>query len=264
MTPYPIIAILCAAVAVSACSAKDADSLAIASYNIRHGAGMATDEVDLGRAEKAIKALAPDLIALQEIDNRCARSGGVDQAAELGKRLGMHHAFGKFMDFEGGGYGLAALSRYPIAETHVHRLPDGAEPRCALEIVVEIPDFGKCSFVSIHNDWTDDAIREKQVAALLKALADRAHPVILAGDFNAGRGEASMKPFAAAPWTNLPKEGPAKTWPADNPKVEIDHLIVRGFEGLNETACQVVAEKAASDHRPVAASLPLSKPTPTP
>ena len=66
-------------------------------------------KVDLRRAASVIIRLRPDLVALQEVDHRARRSGQVDQAAELGKMTGMHHAFGSFFDFEGGKYGMAIL-----------------------------------------------------------------------------------------------------------------------------------------------------------
>ena len=59
-----------------------------------------------------IKRLKPDLVALQEVDQRVRRSGSVDQAAELGKLTGMHHAFGSFFKYDGGNYGMAVLSRW--------------------------------------------------------------------------------------------------------------------------------------------------------
>jgi endonuclease/exonuclease/phosphatase family metal-dependent hydrolase len=231
--------------------------LRVATYNIRHGAGMSTDTVDLSRAAAVLEKLGADLVALQEIDNRCTRSGGIDQAADLAGRLGMHDAFGAFMDFQGGAYGLAVLSRFPVLEHHVHRLPDGAEPRVALEVVVDVPGLGQTSFVSLHFDWTDDAIRGRQSTALVEALATRDRPVVLAGDFNAGREAASMRPFASEPWANLPKAGAAATFPADRPRVEIDHIVTRGMALPAGATCQVADETSASDHRPVVAVLEI-------
>lgn len=110
--------------------------LRVVSYNIKHGRGM-DGKVDLDRTAKVLAKLKPDIIALQEVDKHCTRSGKVDIAAELGKRLKMDHRFGKFMDFQGGEYGMAVLSRLPIKTTRIHKLPRGAEPRIALEVVVQ-------------------------------------------------------------------------------------------------------------------------------
>src|SRR5690606_41483172 len=93
--------------------AEDAAALEtwrIVSYNIRHGRG-ADNEVDLERTAAVLRRLDPDVVALQEVDQGVARSGGEDQAARLGELLGMHHAFGAFMDYQGGHYGMAILSQ---------------------------------------------------------------------------------------------------------------------------------------------------------
>ena len=85
----------------------------VATYNIKHGRGM-DGVLDLERTLATLKSLNADVIALQEVDDQARRSGGVDQASWLAERLGMHAAYGAFMDFQGGRYGLAILSRRPI------------------------------------------------------------------------------------------------------------------------------------------------------
>jgi endonuclease/exonuclease/phosphatase family metal-dependent hydrolase len=124
----------------------------VVSYNIRHGRGM-DDRVDLERTAAVLRSLAPDLVGLQEVDDRVTRSGGVAQADSLGRLLGMHSAFGSFFDYQGGRYGLALLSRYPIRRTHELRLPDGNEPRIALIADVEMPGGNAIRVINVHFDW---------------------------------------------------------------------------------------------------------------
>ena len=93
-------------------ASSDKTSLKILSYNIKHGRGM-DGKVDLPRIAKVVRSLSPDLVALQEIDRNCTRSGSIDLTAELGAMLGMEGRFGKFMDYQGGEYGLAVLSVLP-------------------------------------------------------------------------------------------------------------------------------------------------------
>ncbi|MEO1530005.1 MAG: endonuclease/exonuclease/phosphatase family protein, partial [Planctomycetota bacterium] len=107
--------------------------LRVLTYNIHHGRG--TDgKFDYERLARTIAKLKPDVVALQEVDNQTTRSSGVDQAKELGRRLQMHHVFGNAMDFAGGQYGEAVLSRFPILKSKTHALPHqaGNEPRAAL------------------------------------------------------------------------------------------------------------------------------------
>jgi len=224
-------------------------TIRIFSYNIRHGEGM-DGRIDLKRIADVISAKNPDLVALQEIDKNCARSGNRDIASELGDMLGMDYRFGKFMDFQGGEYGMAVLSRFPIVETIRHSLPDGAEPRCALEIKVQIDDStSPISFVCIHNDWINEGIRVKQVEALMAFLRDYNNPIILAGDFNGEKSDASLELLEQAGWKILDKNG-KKTWPADNPEVEIDFFVTRGASFVTAEH-DVIDERTASDHRPI-------------
>ncbi|MGC6427003.1 MAG: endonuclease/exonuclease/phosphatase family protein [Akkermansiaceae bacterium] len=225
----------------------------VVSYNIKHGQGM-DGKIDLKRIATVIKKENPDLVTLQEIDSNCTRSGQIDQAAELGRLLKMHHRFGKFMDFQGGQYGMAVLSRFPIEKTTRHVLPKGAEPRCALEIVVR-PDGWKTplSLIGIHNDWITSETRISQVTTLLKKLADTKHPVLLAGDFNAQPGSASLAVLKNKGWKML-REKRTPTWPSNNPQQEIDFFFAHGFGPIHFEE-KVIAEKVASDHLPIAVTI---------
>lgn len=248
--------LLCLLAAGAGCHAAPpaAAPTRILSYNIKHGLGM-DGKLDLKRTAETIRKLAPDIVALQEVDLRCTRSGSVDQMAVLGGMLGMHHAFGKFMDYGSGEYGLGILSKHPILRSESHRLPDGAEPRCALEIEVEIAGR-RTSFVSIHLDWTSEDLRIAQAKALVEKLAARAHPVVLAGDFNAIRASETLRLFSGR-WLALPKSGAANTSPADNPEAEIDFILVPKGEPWDKLTSEVIDERLTSDHRPVLAVLPF-------
>lgn len=94
----------------------------VVSYNIKHCRGN-DGKVDLARTAGVIEELSADFVGLQEVDENAKRSGAVDQVAELGKRLNMFSAFGSFMDFQGGRYGLGILSKHPIRNITSVRLP---------------------------------------------------------------------------------------------------------------------------------------------
>ena len=160
----------------------------------------------------------------------------------------MHHSFAKFMDYDGGEYGLAVLSKYPILKSHIHRLPDGEEPRVVLEVEAKVN--GKLiSFASIHLDWTKSSLRIAQFKVLDKALANRNHPVIVAGDYNAEPGSPTMA-LARQSGFIIPKLYANLTWPADKPTVEIDYIVIRGMSSVKASSF-VLDERIASDHQPV-------------
>ncbi len=68
---------------------------------------------------QSIETVGADVICLQEVDKGAARSDGVDMAASLALLAGYpHHYFIKIRDFQGGEYGTAILSRFPIIQAH--------------------------------------------------------------------------------------------------------------------------------------------------
>jgi endonuclease/exonuclease/phosphatase family metal-dependent hydrolase len=220
--------------------------LRVLSWNLHHGVGE-DNKLDLERIAALIREQKPDLVALQEIDNKCRRSGGVDQAAELARLTGLHGAFGRAMDHDGGEYGQAILSKFPIGDTQVHQLPGDGEPRIAFEAEVSIE--GKAlRIITVHLDHQQDERRLKQAETLAKALENHHEPMILAGDFNDVPDSAALRAFAA-PWSAVRKEAPGLTCPASGPKVEIDHILLRGVEAKGPAV--VLAEAVASDHRAV-------------
>jgi endonuclease/exonuclease/phosphatase family metal-dependent hydrolase len=64
------------------------------------------------------------VICLQEVDKVCTRSEGVDMTAELAALANYPYTyFIKIRDFQGGEYGTAILSRYPIIESKTLNFP---------------------------------------------------------------------------------------------------------------------------------------------
>lgn len=224
-----------------------AGELRIVSYNIKHCQGM-DGKLDLDRTAEVLKKLDADVIALQEVDKNCARSGGVDQAAELGKKLGMHHFFGRAINLGKGEYGNAVLSKYPIEKSLVHKLPSKGEDRVVAEVQVKT-ELGLVSVCSIHLDHKSEEIRLGQLKAFGKFTAEYKQPIILTGDFNAKPGSETME-FVQKSWNLVAKKGDRKTNPADMPRSEIDYCVTRNINASSMES-SVVDEPLASDHRPV-------------
>lgn len=244
--------VLCLLLASSLFSAAATRPLRVLCWNLHHGVG-GDGKLDLPRIAKVIKEANPDLVALQEVDKNCGRSGKVDQAAELARLTGMRASYGKAMDFDGGEYGQAILSKQAPSRTKVHRLPGQGEPRIAFEAVVSI-DGINLSLVSVHLDL-DAAQRLSQADALSKALSiELTKPLILCGDFNDIPKSAPVEVFAKLLKTVAKKE-PVLTCPADKPDSEIDHVFVRGLDAVGPVT--VLPEAIASDHRPLLVEIKL-------
>ena len=260
---FIFISFLTAAQSSFAADGEQSTTIRLAAYNIKHGRGM-DNRVDLERVAAVLRKLNPDLIALQEVDRGCSRSGKVDQAAAPGKPLGMHHRFGQFMGFQGGLYGMAVLSRFPVEKVIRHQLAPGAEPRCALEVIVRpAKSAPPLSFVSIHNDWTKEPFRLAQANDLIRGLTERKNPIVLAGDFNAEPGADSLIQLKKAGFMFLAKKNNGNTFPSPAPTMEIDYFATRGISYKFPPLTQVHDERVASDHRPILMDLPLtvSKPS---
>lgn len=255
LRPWMVRVIL--AIGVLACVAAPSRSaepvrIRVLTYNIQHGAGM-DRQIDLERTAAVIKRLAPDVVALQEVDNQTTRAGGVAQAAELGKLTGMHAAFGKAMDYAGGQYGNAILSRFPVGEVHVHELPfeAGSEPRCAVAARIRFGPTGpEIVFVSTHLEHAKAPVRLGQAQTLDAALTKDNAWTIVAGDLNDVPDSPTIKSLQAG-WTDATAEQPDPTWPADHPRVKIDYVFFRPSAALRVVERQVIDEPAASDHRPL-------------
>lgn len=231
--------------------------LRVASYNIRHGQGM-DDEVDLPRTAEVLNRLAPDLVALQEVDEKTERSGEVAQAQVLGRLLEMHWAFGQFMEFQGGGYGMATLSRHALLRQDTVRLPDGNEPRVALTTELELPGGEKVLVVNIHFDWVrDDQLRFAQASHLASYLDDVEIPWILMGDLNDEPGSRTWELFHSRALEARKPEGARFTFPSTDPRREIDFIFVAPPSRWEVGLVEVIPELLASDHRPVLAELRL-------
>jgi len=237
--------------AVTSLSAES-QTIRVLCWNLHHGVG-GDGKLDLPRIAKVIQEAKPDLVALQEVDKNCRRSRKVDQAAELGKLTGMHTTYGKAMDFDGGEYGQAILTKKPPQLVKVHRLPGKGEPRIAFEALISINNM-KLSFVTVHLDL-DAAQRLSQTETLIQALSGNpSHPLILCGDFNDIPNSPAIKAFSKA-FRPVAKREPALTCPVDKPDSEIDHVFLRGLEAAEPVV--VLPEAVASDHRPLLVELKL-------
>lgn len=231
-------------------------TLRVLAYNIYHGEGM-DKKIDLPRLAKVIKSTQPDLVALQEVDHINRRTGMVDQTAELAKLTGMHGRFGRQIDFMGGQYGQSVLSRFPLGESTIHILPGTPvrETRIAFEVVIKDP-AGEISFVSTHLHHNNNLFREQQATKLNEIFEKVSRPVILAGDLNANPGSKPVG-ILLTEWKNTTSGTDFKTYPSQNPKNQIDYVLVRPKDKFRVLETRVIPEEMASDHRPLLAVLEL-------
>lgn len=251
--------------AAEAVTASTTGGLRVLSYNIHHGEGD-DGKLDLARIAGVITASGADIVALQEVDQKTTRTGGVDQAAEIARLTGLRFAYGKAIDYQGGAYGQALFSRWPLEDFTIHRLPNPQstpekviEQRIAVAATVRPPGMKAFRFVGTHLDATrDDTARWQQAQKLNELLAKDAIPTILVGDFNARPDTRVMKALLEK-FTDASAATPAFTIPAKKPTGRIDFVLLRPAGTWSTRSSVVIPEAVASDHRPVLVELVFAR-----
>lgn len=229
--------------------------LRVLSYNIHHAEGE-DGHISVQRIADVINDAEPDLVALQEVDVGTARVKGADLAAQIGAATRLNFRFGKAIDFQGGAYGQAILSRYPMSEATVFLLPGraDAERRIAVSVMVTLLDGRAVRFVSTHLDHLhDETDRVAQATELNRQLAADKVPTILAGDFNAKPDSKTIGIVQGEFSDSATKSQP--TYPSTQPTRKIDWIFFRPPVAFCATDSEVLPVTEASDHRPILAVL---------
>ena len=251
----------------------------LVSFNILNGRTLHDHAVDTRVLADAVRALEPDVLALQEVDRNQHRSGRADLTAVAAEAMGApHHRFVAALagspgatwtaatgreQPEDAAYGIALLSRYEVAGWEVVRLPvlptrvpvrfPGQvrptlvrdEPRVAVAGSVRTPD-GEVTVATTHLSfvrWWNG----RQLAHLVRALSGARRPLLLTGDLNMDLGRAErvsgLRALAAHP-----------TFPADAPVEQLDHVLADPVLTARSEARQM----ALSDHRALVVDVDLA------
>lgn len=252
----------CANKKIPSASGRAAGQIKVMSYNVHHcNPPSKNDVIDIDAIAKTIARENPDLVALQEIDVNVNRSGKKDQLHEIAARAGYEFFyFSKAIDYDGGDYGVAILSRYPLSETQTFRLPTEAstkgEPRVLSLATISLPGGRKIKFGSTHFDAQHPATnRLLQAKEINRISGDIKMPLIIAGDFNAEENSEVMKIIQSE--FLLSCSNCAPTIPVVTPVKTIDFIAFRPKNHFTAVLHKVVPEHYASDHLPVVAVLEL-------
>jgi len=248
----------------SAVNNKNEDSsfvLRVLCYNIHHANPPSRPNIiDLDTIANVIKKEQPHLVALQEVDVFTERSGkSIHQAEKLAGMTGMKAYFAKAIDYGGGEYGVAILSRLPMEAMQNIPLPTAAgtsgEPRTLATAVITLPQGKKILFATTHLDaQRQDTNRLLQVNRIVEVLKQEKLPVVIAGDFNSVEGTQIINVLDSY-FTRTCTTNCGFTIPEINPTRTIDFIAYAPANAFIVMEHRVVDEKYASDHLPVASSL---------
>lgn len=234
--------------------------LRILSYNIHHAEGV-DGKLDVPRIAQVILSVEPDLVALQEVDKNTTRTGKVNQDIELAHLTKMNSVFGSNITFQGGQYGNAILSKFPIIKNKNFLLPnvDSGEQRGLLRSQIQISNKENVLFFSTHLDHRrSDTERLASAEAINQIISlDNKSPAILAGDFNDVPESPTLKELGKL-WLRTNKKI-LKTIPASKPSRQIDYIFVQPKERWKIIESQVLDEDIASDHRAIFSIIELIK-----
>lgn len=218
---------------------------------------------NLQRVADVVKETNSDIVLLQEVDRFTTRSGKVDQVAILEKLTGYNSAFGKTLDYQGGDYGIAVLSRWSILGDTLMHLPvnppqaragGSYEPRGALRASIAGPG-GAIHVINTHLDASRaDSFRRQEIPQVLFIAAEMKKPgaiVLVGGDLNSEPKSEVLEMVGSAGWIDLWTKcgrGNALTYPQENPVKRIDYLLAQPPVKCTKAS---VLDTDASDHRPV-------------
>ena len=159
------------------------------------------------------------------------------------------------MDYSGGSYGVALLSRWPFVSTRNDSLPafPDREPRTALTVLVKMDATAPLlQFTSTHLDQgRDEGNRLAQAAHLDELTVHDGVPAILAGDLNS-RPDTEVMKVLETQWTNATTADPSLALAPDGrPRFRGDYVLVRPAHCWRVIESNVLDDRLASDHRPV-------------
>ena len=239
-------------------------------WNIHHGEGM-DKKIDIDRIAQLIIEEKADIVAIQEVDRGVERSKKIDIITKLADITGMTYAFGKTIDYQGGEYGNALLTRFPIFEEHnvLFKSFPGTEQRGVLLLVLGVIGEEVVVANTHFDSQGNDSLRVGAVDELkkiLKGYSSRA--TILCGDFNdipSSRVVTQLKEEYLDTW-ELAGTWEGFTFPADVPKKRIDFAFTNNSRGPDSTTAAVhlrplsshVVQSLASDHLPLVVEFELS------
>ncbi len=232
--------------------------ITLLTYNIRHGAPYNSDVINLNNIAAVIKQSKAEVIALQEVDVNTTRSSNIedqiDQAKKLAELLDMEYYFSKSIDYKGGEYGNAILSKYPLTNKRRFELPMPVpqEQRSVALATVTLPNGKTFEFGATHFDVAANRMDQAQFLNEMSRTLNK--PLFIGGDYNADPSAPEMielkKEF------NLSCMGPCPfTIPVNKPTKAIDFVAFNTLAKQTFTLVSGIAMSGqyASDHLPVIA-----------
>ena len=269
-----------------------ARELRVMTYNIKHGQTNAPCtqppripgqppfpdcNLDLQASIEVIRSHAPDIVGIQEVDRFWARSGDLDEPAEIAAALGMnHYCYAANLDHGPDShadvshqYGTVIVSRFPILDCSntLLRRTGTNEQRGLTRALINVRGVPLQFFnTHLHTTAGDRLMQTTDIAEVVDAAPQGSK--VLVGDFNARPTTVEMAPIHARfldAWTEAGVPSPENpngfTSPArlvGNPTSRIDYVFVSPQVTVTNAYVPIDPQtRLAADHYPVVADIAL-------
>lgn len=213
-------------------------------------ANVYTGNRDHAAVARMLRAEAPDVVVLQEVDTVWLEALGANRA-EYPHRV---------EEVRGDNFGLVLWSRFPLSAARIERIDASGVPTIVARISAPI---GVCQLIAAHllppAGGQRSRLRDEGLAGLARIAAGQAVPVVVVGDLN------------CTPWSprfvDLLREGRLRdtgaqeilrpSWPAALGVfgIPLDHCLVG--PGLRVHARRI-GPRIGSDHRPLIVDFSLT------
>lgn len=223
-------------------------NLKLMTYNIRHGKGL-DNKVRIERIADVIEQSQADIVGLQEVDRYQVRSGFKDQVQLLADRLGMYSAFSRSIRMGFGEYGNALLSRYPLTNVRVRRLPSTKETRSLL--LADVTIGGDKVTAAVTHLGLSAKDHKRQPPFIQHILMRSSNPIVLLGDFNMEASDSHLQALKK----KFPELTPAEPDPTFLDGSSIDHIYTN--LPLSHYSVYTISSQA-SDHVPLVGDIEIS------
>lgn len=200
---------------------KNGDGLfRVASYNVHYWAGPSTtnEQPYFTEVLQVLKEINADVVILEEVvwntpqysKEKLNTASFLEKFEALGYK---YHQFVQTINFYGGPFGNAILSKYPINAISKKFTNGGKEPRAYINATVTLPNNKTISVYGTHLDVFDETgdIRSGQIDELLNTIRenDKNENILIAADFN----EARKQDYNEETWNLIVKDRASLKWP---------------------------------------------------
>ena len=223
--------------------------LKLMSFNTQHFENYNTKEIEYESVIKLINKYKSDIIGLNEVYGKGfdKKIDGI-QSKEIADKLGYYHYFGKSTRLNFKSYGNALLSKYPIIEAKVIKIPKVFfkfhERRSILKAKIDINGNILTVFVT-HFGLTKEE-QEKGIKTLISLLNE--DKFIIMGDFNITYGNKLLDYLKGKTIdTSIYFNEKLLSWPSDNPKYKFDYILTSKDIKIIKAD---IPNEVISDHRP--------------